>query len=90
MADRNESNMSNEFQRLMISSSMIQDSYLSGQTYSVAKPCTVYAMYNESTGTILIESAWCNGRTYEVRDLSIDDLQKFRDEFAEAIAERLF
>lgn len=63
---------------------------MSGHTHEVVRPCTVYSVYNERTGTLLIESAWCDGQAFNVQDLSQELLEKFRAELAQAIADRLF
>jgi hypothetical protein len=82
--------MEADFRKIIVSSSMTKDSYMSGNTFPVSRPCTVYGLYNEKTGTLIFESAWCDGRNYDFLEIQSDDMQKFYDELAEAIAERLF
>lgn len=69
--------MENEFQRIVIDSSMGKPSYLSGHTQEIQRPCRVFGLYNEKTGTIIVEHVWCDGVTYPTASFALEELNKF-------------
>lgn len=52
---------------------MAKPSYLSGHTHTINRPCTVYGVYNDKTGTVLLEYVWCDGTHYDGHQLHNED-----------------
>ena len=75
--------MENEFLKVIVNSTMGKPSYLSGHTQEIQRPCTIYALYSEKSGTILLESIWCDGVTYPTASFADDELNKFYNEVKE-------
>jgi hypothetical protein len=58
-----------------------------GHTGSQVLPCTVYALYNEATGTVIMETVWCDGRNYDMLELDKYELEKFYALLREVVVE---
>ncbi len=77
--------MEPDFVKLSINSTMLKINLLSGGMSEVARPCTVYAMYSEPTGTLVINHVMCDGDVFTEAELSAEEKQKFYDELCEKI-----
>lgn len=58
---------------------------VSGHVGGTSYPCVVTALWRERTGTVLIQTIMCNGRAYDILEVSKDDLRKFYDQIYEVI-----
>ena len=82
--------MENEWRRIIVDSSMAKPSFLSGHTYDVSRPCTVYGTYCDRTGTLLFEYAWCDGTHFYAKNIDKDDLDRFYLELQSYLIEQDF
>lgn len=82
--------MEPDFVKLSINSTMFKISLMSSGTNVIARPCTVFAMYSEPTGTLIINHVMCDGDVFTEAELSTEERQKFYDELCDKIANKLF
>lgn len=77
--------MENEFKRLLVDSTMMKPSFIAGRTQPVLRPCTIYGIYNERSGTLGLEYVLCDGLIFTNKDIEPEDKEKFFDEMREYI-----
>ncbi len=70
--------------RITVNSTLSRVAELSGHIFEVPYPCTVHGLFLEATGTVIFESVWCDGISYEARELPAEEVQKFVDELRRA------
>ena len=76
-----------EFQRIIVEGTLSRPSFLSGHTRDVQRPCKVYGLYCEKTGTIILESVWCDGELYSRNQIDADEAYTFHELLATHIIE---
>lgn len=69
---------------------MMKPTFMSGHTYEISRPCTIYAMYCDRTGTIIFEYTWCDGEHFSVKDLDRSDVDRFYLELQAFLIEQDF
>ena len=77
--------MPNDKRKIFVASTMLKASDLNGHVFEVPMPCTAHGVWLEATGTVMLESVWCDGNNYSVQELSAEELKKFNDELREAV-----
>ena len=77
--------MESDFVRVVVDSTMEKSSFLSGQNHGIQRPCTVYGLYCEKTGTIILEQVWCDGTSYSMKSFDTDEKLKFHDEIRQYV-----
>lgn len=78
-----------EFQRIVVESSFSKPSFFSGHVYDITRPCRIYGLYCERSGTIILEGAWCDGESYTRKQLSNEDAERFHEELRAYITEAM-
>lgn len=78
---------SEEFQRIIVEGNLSRPSFLSGHVHEVQRPCKIYGLYREKTGTIILESVWCDGELYSRNQIDSDEAAKFHEMLAAHIVE---
>lgn len=74
-----------EFIPLSIQSTMYLPFNEFGHVFYRPVPCVVVGKYNEVTGTIILETVICEGRHYDMLEISNEDWQKFHEEMRESV-----
>jgi hypothetical protein len=57
----------------------------SGHTVSAALPCTATGHYVPETGTVFLDNVYCNGKYYDIKELSKDEIANIYDALYEAV-----
>lgn len=82
--------MAGNYARFFINTSMQLPIPISGHTDYQALPCTVHALYDQTTGSIILETVRCDGRDYDLLQVQPADLRKFYALLAQEAAELFF
>lgn len=80
--------MSGDFKRITAQSTMHIPYWQSGHTDHHSMPCTAYAIYNATTGTLILEEVWCSGRSYGPSELIPEEYEKYMALLVEQVAEQ--
>lgn len=76
---------------LKIQSSMLVPPHLQlHPTHDRPQHCTLFAVWQQKTGTLILQTVLCNGRHYDLLEISKEDLQKFYDELRYEITQLEF
>lgn len=57
----------------------------SGHTVSAALPCTAIGVYVPETGTVFLDNVYCNGKYFDIRELSRDEVANIYDALYAAV-----
>lgn len=82
--------MENEFRKIVASSSMMRSSYLSGHSHEIARPCMVHGLFNDRTGTLLLEAVYCDGDMFNIKSFTSEEWQEFYDALVQHLVEEDF
>lgn len=77
--------MTPERKLVLVNSTFEAPNYLHGRSFNMPMPCVVQGIWLPNTGTLLLESVLCDGRTYSVPELNDEEVKKFTDELQQAV-----
>lgn len=70
--------------KLAANSTLAMVSSFNDRQYIAPMPCIVYGLYFEATGTIILESIYCDGQMFVPAEVDESEREKFIDELKHA------